>query len=65
MRFQVHFGLKYVCLVGLAFCVEADKMSILEVLFQHLVVQVVLWIAAVIPSITNVAFLVLLPAVHV
>ena len=40
-------------------------MSILEVLFQHLVVQVVLWIAAVIPSITNVAFLVLLPAVQV
>ena len=40
-------------------------MSILEVLFQHLVVQVVLWIAAVIPSITNVAFLVLLPAVRV
>jgi hypothetical protein len=40
-------------------------MSVLEVLFQHLVVQVVLWTAAVIPSITNVAFLVLLPAMRV
>ena len=40
-------------------------MSILKVLFQHLVVQVILWIAPVIPSITNVAFLVLLPAMHV
>jgi len=40
-------------------------MSILEMLFQRLVVQVVLWIATVIPSITNVAFLVLLPAVRV
>jgi hypothetical protein len=40
-------------------------MSFLEVLFQHLIVQVILGMAAVIPSLTNVTLLVLFPAVCV
>jgi hypothetical protein len=40
-------------------------MSLLEVLFQHLVIQVVLRMAAVVPSITDMTLLVIFPAMCV
>ena len=65
MCFQIHLRLIDIGLVGLTFRIEADEMSVSKVFFELGVVEVVLWVAAAIPPITDMAPLMSLSTVCV
>lgn len=65
MCFEVHLRLKNVRLIRLAFGIQADKMSIGKVLLEFLVIEVVLRIAAAVPSITDMTSLMPLPTMSI
>lgn len=65
MSFQIHLRLKHVCFVRLAFCVQTDVMDLGEMLLQCRIVKVILWISAAVPSVADVAPLMLFPTMSV
>lgn len=64
MRFQIHLSRKDDKLLLLALAIQAHKMVLAEVLLQRLVVDIVMWVSAVL-SIAKEAPLVLLSAMDV
>lgn len=65
MGFQVHFGFEHVGFVGLTFGIKADKMHFLEMLLQHLVVKVILYLAGRVSSVADVTSFMFLSTVLV
>ena len=65
MCLQIHLGFEDIGFVSLTFGVKTNEMRQLEMLLKFLVVQVILWVAALIPPVTYVAPLVSLAAVRV
>jgi hypothetical protein len=62
MSFQIHLRLEDIGLVGLTLCIKTYKMCFFEMLLQHLVIQVVLHLAARISPVADVASFVFLSA---
>src|ERR1700754_4644075 len=65
MGLQIHLGFEDVCLVGLTFWIDANKVCFGEVLLELLIVPIVLWLTTATPPITYVTPLMLLSAMVV